>query len=183
MRNLLLSLLLVGVSFYSSAQKYFSGEGTVQFRSEALQELIQASSSNLIGVLNPVGKTFLFKVSIRSFHGFNSVLQLEHFNEKYLESEEYPEAIFYGKIIEDIDLSIDGTYQVRAKGLLKIHGVEMERIIKSIVTTKNGIIHITSQFSVLLSDHKIKIPKVVHEKIASEVLVTISVEMREGKNQ
>ena len=156
-------------------ENYFSGQGTIRFSSEAQQEIIKASSSNLIGILNPSKKTFFFKVIIRTFHGFNNSLQQEHFNEKYLESEDFPEASFYGKIIEDIDLTINGIYDLRTKGFLKIHGVEMERIIKSKVTVEDDKIKIESHFNILLTDHKIKIPRVVHEKIANEILVDIEI--------
>jgi hypothetical protein len=54
---------------------------------------------------------------MRSFQGFNSPLQKEHFNENYVESDKFPEASFKGKIIEDQDLTVDGTYELRAKGI------------------------------------------------------------------
>jgi hypothetical protein len=95
-----------------------------------------------------------------------------------MESERFPQATFLGKIIEDIDLSKDGEYEIRAKGKLQIHGVENERIIRSVVSIKNGIINIQSHFTVVLSDHNIKVPKVVHEKVASEISVEISTQLK-----
>ena len=83
-----------------------------------------------------------------------------------------------GKIIEDIDLKKDGVFEIRAKGKLWIHGVENERIIRSEVTIKNGIINIQSHFTVALSDHNIKVPKVVHEKVSSEISVEISAQLK-----
>ena len=80
---------------------------------------------------------------------------------------------FKGKIIEDQDLTVDGTYELRAKGELTIHGVSQERIIKSDVTVHNKIITLKSSFSVLLSDHNIPIPKVVYQKLANEIKVDI----------
>ena len=171
-------LFLTKSVFSQESRYYYTNNGIISFRSEAQLELISASSSNLIGLIDLSNRTFVFKVIIRTFRGFNSALQQEHFNEKYLESEKYPEAFFSGKIIEDLDLSIDGTYNVRAKGNLKIHGIEMERIIRSKVISKNGKISIESNFSILLSDHNIKIPKVVHEKIASEILLELKVELQ-----
>ena len=112
---------------------------------------------------------------MRTFQGFNSQLQKEHFHENYAESEKYPEASFKGKIIEEYDLSKDGTYQVRAKGMLTIHGIAQERIIKSDVTVKNNKIHITSKFTVLLSDHNIPIPIVVYKKLANEIKVEANI--------
>lgn len=176
-RYIIFILLFSIENNFNQSNFYYSNTGTILFRSEAQQELIKASSSDLIGLLDIQKKTFIFKVIIRTFHGFNSALQQEHFNEKYLESEKFPEAYFNGKIIEDADLSVDGTYDLRAKGKLQIHGVEMERIIRSKAVVKNNIITIESQFSILLSDHSIKIPKIVHEKIASEIIVVIKIEL------
>jgi polyisoprenoid-binding protein YceI len=170
---LLLLLLHPGINLQEN-NYYYTNHGKAEFRSEAQQELIKASTTHLRGVLDPVKRTYAFKVIIRTFQGFNSSLQQEHFNEKYLESDKFPEATFSGKIIEDIDLTIDGTYDVRTKGKLVIHGIEKERIIRSKVIVKNGTIYIETQFSILLSDHNIKVPKVVHEKIASEIVVHIS---------
>ena len=91
-----------------------------------------------------------------------------------MESDKYPEASFKGKIIEDVDLSVDGTYNIRAKGTLTIHNVPQERIIQSDITVKKNIITIHSNFTVLLSDHNIPIPKVVNQKLANEIKVEIN---------
>jgi hypothetical protein len=179
-----LVFLLVIVSLASAKEPvlYFTNHGTISFRSEASQELVRASSASLKGILDPANRTFVFKVLIRTFQGFNSALQQEHFNEKYLESEKYPEAIFKGKIIEDIDLNIDGNYEVRAKGHLTIHGREMERIIRCKISVRNKKIMLVSHFSILLSEHNIKVPKVVHEKIASEINVEVNAELTPKEN-
>lgn len=149
--------------------------GVISFRSEAPLELIRASSNQLFGVLDNRKRNFSFKIPIRTFQGFNSPLQKEHFNENYMETEKFPEASFKGKIIEEYDLSKDGTYEVRAKGLLTIHGISQERIIKSNVVVKNNRISVTSNFTVLLSDHNIPIPIVVYKKLANEIKVEASI--------
>ena len=153
---------------------YHTTSGRIDFRSDAPLEIIRASSNDLLGVLDISKNNFSFKVVIRSFEGFNSPLQKEHFNENYLESDKYAEASFKGKIIEDADLTVDGTYEVRAKGNLTIHNVMQERIIKCAVTVKNKIITIHSNFTILLSDHNIPIPKVVYQKLANEIKVEVT---------
>ena len=153
---------------------YHTTSGRIDFRSDAPLEIIRASSNDLLGVLDISKNNFSFKVVLRSFEGFNSPLQKEHFNENYLESDKYPEASFKGKIIEDADLTVDGTYEVRAKGNLTIHNVIQERIIKCAVTVKNKIITIHSSFTVLLSEHNIPIPKVVYQKLANEIKVEVT---------
>ncbi len=177
LKSVFLTFLLPIVLFAQENNLYYAKDGLISFRSEAQQELIKASSSHMVGIIDPEKRTYVFKVVIRTFQGFNSALQIEHFNEKYLESEKYPEALFTGKIIEDYDLNVDGNYEVRAKGKLKIHGVEMERIIRCRVISKNYHLFIDSHFTILLSDHDIKIPRVVHEKVANEIKVEIKAEL------
>lgn len=169
------SILLFALPALSQAGSIFQTvSGKISFKSDAPLELIKASSDQLIGLLDNNKKVFSFKINIRSFEGFNSPLQKEHFNENYMESDKYPVASFSGKIIEDVDFSKDGTYDVRAKGTLTIHGISQERIIKGNVAVNNKKITITASFSVLLSDHNIPIPIVVYKKLANEIKVEVN---------
>jgi hypothetical protein len=169
-------LLLTGLflQWHSMAQVYQVREGKIEFHSEAPQELIYASSTAMKGIIDITRSIFAFRVKIATFNGFNSPLQKEHFNENYMETSRFPEASFSGKIIENVDLRKDGDYTVRAKGKLKIHGVEQERIIYSKVKVRGSQISITSQFVVPLPDHNIKIPRLVYGKLAEEIKVNLS---------
>ncbi len=156
---------------------YKVSKGSIQFRSDAPLELIKASSDELAGLFDSDKKMFAFRIKVNTFTGFNGLLQKEHFNENYLETAKYPYASFEGKLIEDIDYSKPGTYNVRAKGNLTVHGVTQERIIKITLEVKNKLVSASSEFTVLLADHNITIPKVVHEKLASEIKVAVSAEL------
>jgi hypothetical protein len=169
---LLVFILLV--PSLSRAQIYEVSAGSISFNSNAPKELIHASSDKLKGYIDAGKRIFAFKLEIASFNGFNSPLQREHFNENYMESSVFPNAVYVGKIIEDADITKDGVYKVRAKGKLKIHGVEQERIINSVVETKGGKIEIRSDFIVPLAEHSIKIPRIVYEKLAHDINVTVS---------
>jgi YceI-like domain len=168
-----LVFLSVTLSLSGYSQKKLSTEaGVVSFTSNAELEVIKASSKNVLGVVDPATNQFAFSILIRSFEGFNSALQREHFNENYLESERFPKATFVGKIIEQIDLSKEGTYEVRAKGDLTIHGETQSRIIKVKIIMGRETASVDSEFTVPLADHNIRIPKIVNQKIATEIQVT-----------
>ena len=173
-------LFLIGLTIIASAftdhqpQLYQTSNGKISFKSDAPLEIIKASSEEMIGLLDIDKKNFSLKVDVHSFQGFNSPLQKEHFNENYLESDKYPVASFTGKIIEDVDLSADGAYELRTKGTITIHNIPQERIIKAEVTVKEKAITVHSNFTVLLSDHNIPIPKVVHQKLANEIKVEVN---------
>ena len=148
--------------------------GHVSFKSNAPLEIIEAQSDQLRGVIDTSKNTFAFTIDMTTFDGFNSSLQKTHFNENYLESGNFPNAIFLGKIIEKINWQAIGVQTIRAKGELEIHGIRQERIIKSeIDITANGMT-IKSDFSVMLNDHNISIPKIVSQKIAEKIFVSVS---------
>lgn len=172
-RLLILSFILLSCRACAQTGIFEVMESTVKFSSETRQELINASSEALQGVIDMDKKVFAFKISINTFFGFNSPLQREHFNENYMESSIFPEASYTGKIIEDIDYHKDGTYTVRTKGKLKIHGVEQEQIIKAVITIKGNTITITSGFMMLLADYNIKIPRIVSNKLSSQIAVSV----------
>jgi polyisoprenoid-binding protein YceI len=151
-----------------------ASNGEIRIKSDAPLELIEASSRQLKGVIDITGRSFSFSVNTRSIQGFNSPLQQEHFYENYMETSKYPVSTFKGKIIEQVDLSVDGNYQVRAKGMLNVHGIEQERIIKADIKVIGEFITVTSSFTVPLTDHNITIPKIVYQKIAEEILVTVT---------
>ena len=170
-------VLLIIVANPASAQRLSVKESEMTFTSNAELELIKATSRKVKGLIDPGTNEFAFTVDVKSFLGFNSALQREHFNEKYMESEKYPLASFSGKIIEPIDFSVDGIHDVRAKGQLNIHGQKQIRIIKSRVRIDNGVVYVQSQFFVPLSDHNISIPTIVSQKIATEIEVQLKATM------
>jgi len=172
-----LTFFCILASWYVSSQglaPYITTNGIVDFSSDAPLELIRASSNELHGVIAPVENTFSFGIEIISFRGFNNPMQLAHFNENHLESDRFRSATFKGKIIEDVDLNEDGLYLIRAKGILEIHGVKQERTIKSTVRVEDGKVQVHSRFTVLLDEHGIRLPKIVFQKIAREIVVEVN---------
>jgi hypothetical protein len=115
-----------------------------------------------------------FIISIRSFQ-FKKDLMREHFNEKYMESDKFPNATYSGKINEDIDLSKDGTYNVTSSGKIAMHGQEKEISVPGIFTVKNGEASLQSSFPLAVADFKIEIPQLLFQNIADTVAVKVNV--------
>jgi polyisoprenoid-binding protein YceI len=170
----LLFLIAVGAFCQEKTVVYFCRNGSVNFLSDAPLEMIKASNNNLTGVISITDRSFSFQIPTKSFEGFNSALQKVHFNEDYMETELYPNSTFKGRIIEEVDLTVPGTYQVRAKGKLTIHGVEIDRIVRCDLTVSKDKIDAKANFSVLIADHNISVPSILNQKIASEVKVTVT---------
>ena len=175
------SLFLFSSFLVQEGGVYISNTGEVKFVSQAPLETIKATSKKLSGVLDTDKRTYAFSIAVSSFDGFNSPLQKEHFNENYMESAKIPSAFFKGKIIEEVDLHAAGSYNVRAKGMMKIHGMEKEMIIKSTITVKAGQINVVSSFKVALKDFDINVPNIINQKIASEIAVDVKMDLSPKK--
>ena len=169
------AVLLVQTAF--SQNIYMTRTGAAGFTSNAPLEVIKAESKEVFGAINLTDRSFAFSIDNKSFKGFNSDLQQEHFYENYMEAQKYPSSSFKGKIIEEINPGSEQEQVVRAKGILDIHGVEQERIIKGTVKISGDKLYLHADFTVLLEDHQIKIPRVVFQKIAEVIDVSISAEL------
>jgi len=169
-----LILVFILICELTFSQLYQVDKSSVKFISDAPLELIQAESNKLTGLLNIDDRAFAFSLPMRSMQGFNSKLQQTHFNENYIETDKFPNAVFEGKIIEELDFTKPGKYKVRGKGKFSVHGAKQERIIRCTIEVKANQINIRSSFSVLLADHDIKIPSVVAQKITEEVEVQLN---------
>lgn len=176
---IVLAILLIVFSSFNQQddELWLTRTAEIEFSSDAPLELIEAKSVNVTGIIRPEDGTFAFSVLNESFEGFNSPLQQEHFYENYLETEQYPRSSFSGQIIEKIDFSKPGTYRVRGKGVLDVHGVAQNRIIEVEIQVFESRIVLNSAFTVLLEDHNIRIPKIVNQKISEEINVFITAEM------
>jgi polyisoprenoid-binding protein YceI len=175
--HLLFLFCLLSGSAIAQPKTFVVHKGMVGFESRAPLEVIKAASTSLTGNLDPVKRTFTFIIPNTSFVGFNNPLQQIHFYENYMEADKYPDSRFVGKIIEQVNFRDDGIYDVRAKGILTLHGVDQERILKVKIRLNKGALIATSEFSVLLKEYNISIPRVVHQKIAEEIFISVHAEM------
>ncbi|MCB9169561.1 MAG: YceI family protein [Flavobacteriales bacterium] len=155
----------------------------IAFVSDAPMERIEAAQTNATAVLDLQERSFAVQVPMRDFQGFNSPLQREHFNENYIESDDFPTARFVGRIIESVDLTRPGTNAIRTKGKFSLHGVTRERIIDCTIVVAPDGIRVTSTFEVPLADHDIRIPRIVEQKIAPVVQVTIDLLFRKSEGE
>ena len=174
MKNIILLFLFIGLFQMSKAQDIYQiVDGEVSFFSTTPIEDIDAVNKTVKGLINTKNNEFAFIVTIVGFH-FKNLLMEEHFNENYMESDQFKTAMFKGVILEKIDYSKDGEYEVSAKGTLNVHGVIKDRVIKGKLIVKKGKIQLLADFDIKLEDHDIDIPKVVTEKIAETVAVKVN---------
>ena len=170
MRLVIVALFLC-LFFEAQAQKYKSVEGKVRFFSEATLENIAADNAKASSVFDESNGNIVFSVPIKSFEFRKSLMQ-EHFNENYMESDQYPKATFKGTVAGFENKA--GTQKVSAQGDMTIHGVTKPVSVDGTMELKDGQIYLKSVFKVKLEDYDVKIPQVLWQNIAEEVEVTLN---------
>lgn len=157
------------------AQRYFTRDAKIQFNSDTPMEKIEAVNKSGTAVLDIANGRMEWKVLIKNFI-FEKALMQEHFNENYMESTKFPNATFKGELVspDAVNFTKDGTYKVKTKGTMMIHGVQKEIEVPGTITVSKGMVSIQSDFVLAVADYNIAIPSVVREKIAKEIAVAVT---------
>lgn len=166
--------LLIAVGFTASAQMFKNKKegSSIHFLSKSPLEDIEATNKSPIAVYKVETGDVQFAAVMTQFK-FKAALMEEHFNENYVESEKYPQAIFKGKVNEKVDLSKDGENKVTVVGTLNLHGVTKEVKAEGTITKKGDEVIIHSVIKIAVADYNIKVPSLYVQNIAEVVDVTI----------
>jgi len=148
-------------------------DGKVSFFSQAPLEDIYAVSHQVNSFINKSTGEIVFIIPMRSFD-FEKDLMEEHFNEKYIESDKYPNATYKGKIEGEIDFSVPGTYSLTSSGLMGIHGKEKMISEGGTIRITQDTVFLDTKFRVAIADYDIAIPKLLIKNIADTVEVTLN---------
>ena len=171
---LAVAIVFSAFSDASSQKLYYTRNGHIDFFSSTPMENIKADNNKVSSVIDINTGDLEFSALIAAFQ-FEKALMQEHFNENYMESEKFPKAMFKGKIMNlaAVKFSEDGTYNADITGTLTIHGVTKEITTKATFVVKDGKFKAQSTFVVRPEDYNIEIPKLVREKIAKEIKVSV----------
>lgn len=171
---LVLATLMAGNCASAQSTLYSTKNSVFSFFSKAPLEDIEAKNTYATSILNTSNNELVVRIPISKFQFRNRLMQ-QHFNENYLESEKYPHATFKGKINEAVDFSKPGVYNVSATGILNIHGINQERTLTGKLTVADKVLSLDTRFDVMLTDHKIDIPRLVFNKIAERIAVSATI--------
>lgn len=168
----LILAIFSGILLNTFAQKQITKTGTIEIFSETPLFTIEGENKKVASILNTETGEVVVSTLVRSFR-FHEALVEEHFNENYMESHEFPKAIFKGKIIEfkSLDLSKDGTYDILVEGKLTIHGETNYVKEKGTLIINEGMISANLEFPVSLKAYKVRVEKAYTKAINDEILL------------
>lgn len=158
------------------AQKFFTRSGQVSFHSKALLEDIDAYNNQGTFVVDLKSKQVQMAVLIKAFL-FEKALMQEHFNENYMESDQYPKAEFKGTLNEELKFGNKEEVTLDLNGTLTIRGISKDLSTRATFKAAGDRIIGEASFPVKVADYRIDIPNIVKDKIAKEVEVKVKVEL------
>ncbi len=172
-------MMLLPFTFLQAQQKFITKSGTISFYSHAPLEDIKAKNNQVAAVLNTTDGSLTFALLIQSFE-FKKALMQEHFNENYMESDDFPKSTFKGTIVDfEPSMTKDtGSKSVKINGELTIHGVTNQINAPATLMVNKGNIIGQAKFIVKPEDYNIKIPKAVRNNIAKEIEVTVNIDLK-----
>lgn len=151
--------------------------GLITFDASSSMVHIAGVNDNVKGTLDLQSGELSVEIFIEDFQ-FRKKLMQKHFNEKYLESQQYPKAVFWGTITGlSTDLLGKKPQEFQLSGELTIHG-NTQPFEDSIQLSKNGDrLSCSIKFIVRTEDHKIKVPRVLFKKVAEEANISAEFEL------
>lgn len=172
MKVLTLVCLLFVFANGQAQKRIFTKNGTISFSAGTSVEDIDGVNKSVTSVVDITTGQIEFAALMKGFE-FKRALMQEHFNENYVESEKYPKAVFKGQIIDvaSVKFTQDGSYPVKVKGQLDMHGVKKDVEVNATFVVKGGAISGEAEFSILMADYNIAIPGAVADKISPTVKI------------
>lgn len=169
MRKLLLFFcLFTTISWSQNAKQFVDSQGEITFFSYTSVENIKASNNQVVSIFAPETNQLVVKILMRAFV-FEKALMEEHFNESYIESDLFPNAIFQGNVI-DFD-SISNLQTKKIEGEFTMHGVTKEISLRAKILKSDKTFQFSGTFEVAVKDYDIKIPALLAPNIAETISV------------
>jgi hypothetical protein len=176
-RLLLISLLsLINLPIIPQTS-YITREGTISFYSSAPLEDIEAVNNRVQAVLDATSGEIAIRMRMEDF-SFRMALMQRHFNERFMNSDQYPESVFSGYINDFNELSLtDKNENVVVNGELTIRGITRSVEISGTIERVGPHLLCKATFPVRLEDYDIRIPRLLIRNIAEEVEVTVNMRL------
>lgn len=173
------SFFLLSAFVQHDSSIYSTNTANINFFSHTDVEDIAAENHKVKAAFDAKSGKIQFSLLVKDF-AFEKALMQEHFNENYMESDEYPKATFNGTIdqIDKVKVGTDGTYKSTVTGKLSMKGVTKTVTSPAVFVVANGVVNATTDFIVKPEDYNIKIPRVVRSKIAKEIKVSVDADFK-----
>jgi polyisoprenoid-binding protein YceI len=179
MKKTILSIALVVATGLLFAQKKTTTSAVIGFdATTSIDQLPRADNKTVISSLDTQTGKIAFEANIKNFAFSNPRMQ-EHFNSAgWMDSEQFPTAVFKGTIndLKAVNFDKDGKYAVLVKGELTLHGVTKPIEVTSTITVSGKTVNTTSDFTIKLEDYGVNGGAIAAGKVSKQPKISVAAE-------
>lgn len=174
-----LTCLCCLLSLSVKGQNIRTTKGNISFSVSAPAKTIKGESKTASVVINLKSGAVSVKVPVKSFafsnnfvsDTLNSLIR-ERFNNYYMESDQFPEVDFQGKI--SLQGKTKAAEQLAFNGKLTLHGVTRDVTGKVVIKARNGQYAIKAFLKVIPAEYDIRIPPYIGYMYFKEVDIELA---------
>ncbi len=178
MKKVIITFICLIFSIVLFSQKVITRSGEIKFEASmpAFEEV--AARNNTVSCIFDTSTGEIAVLALVKAFRFKVPLMEEHFNENYIESDQFPKSTFKGKVANfDASKITSGKATFDVEGDLTLHGVTKKVKTKITFVQSGEKLISTCAFKVKPIDYNIKIPSVVKSKIAETVEINLKFEL------
>lgn len=176
----LVSGILLGATQGVKAQLLHSRDAKISFTVSAPAKNIVGNSDAVRITIDPRTADLQVAVSVSSFQFSNNYIAdtlneviRQRFNSYYMESAQYPEVRYLGKIAGSLNYKKEGKYPVRSQGKLRVHGREREATATGWITVQGKKISVEATLTLQPADYGIRIPPYIGNMYFREIVINL----------
>lgn len=173
MRRLLLSVLVFSylVAESASGQVYKTETGHAEFESSVPLHSFTGTSDYLVGKISLQDSTVDFYLDLTTLDTGNDKRDKDM--RETLETDKYPFAEFYGKLISNFNPDSSGKQKVSVRGSFTIHNITREVTISGTLQMKPEGLLVEADWVLNMTDYHIKPPGILFYRVEEDIDITI----------
>jgi polyisoprenoid-binding protein YceI len=167
---------LCGLSSESNGQAYRTVVGDVRFTSSVPLHTFDGKSSHLVGRISLVDSTVDFYVDLTTLK--TGIGKRDKDMRKTLETNDYPFAEFFGRLISPFDASTGAVQPAIVVGDFAIHGVTRPIEVQGTLTRNDQGLLVSAAWTINLKDYNIEPPSLLIMKVDELQQVRIEAQLK-----
>lgn len=168
----LFAAVLCLLPVWAEAQTYTTKRGHAEFHSEVPLHSFTGTSEHLAGLINLADSTVDFYLDLNTLE--TGISKRDKDMKRTLETEQYPFAEFYGKLVSDFNPSSADSQNVTVRGEFGLHGIKREvDITGTLLKTDNGL-RLKASWTLNLNNYNVEPPGVLFYRVDEDQDIKIN---------
>lgn len=166
-----LTIFWLLVPVYTHAQEFKTESGQAVFHSRVPLHSFTGSSNHLVGFISLADSTVDFYLDLNTLE--TGISKRDKDMRSTLETDKYPFAEFFGKLITDFDPDHKTRQEVTVRGEFTIHGVSREIEVEGTLQRTDEGLRVSAAWIINIEDYDIEPPGILFYRVNKDQKIEI----------